>query len=185
MLLVPPAITTYGLHTLLMMASLEGGGPDNIEPGFKTMNDKVGPNVLTFEPSQGKFTELFQSGQAVIGVWGSGPMKSFKDTGFPIEFVYPEEGAPLLRVAVCPVAKENRSPLADEWVKAMLAPDFQVVLAKKYGYGPAIKEAGVTEADVEIAPIGSRTEKLLPLDWDTINQHRAEWTERWNREIER
>jgi putative spermidine/putrescine transport system substrate-binding protein len=185
LLLVPPANNTYGLHTLVMMARIQGGGEKNIEPGFKMMKEKINPNVLAYEPSQGKVTELFQSGQAVIAVWGSGPMKTFMDTGFPVDFVYPAEGAPLLRVAVCPIAKANQSPLAHEWIKAMLTPEFQLTLARQYGYGPVNKKANVTEADAKVAPIGSRAAKLLAIDWNTINVHREEWTNRWNRDIER
>jgi putative spermidine/putrescine transport system substrate-binding protein len=140
-LILPPVISTYGLHTLLMMAQIQGGGPNNIEPGFEYIKTKVAPNVLSFEPTQGKFTELFQNGQAVIGIWGSAPMKSFMDTGFPVEFVYPKEGSPGQRTSVCPVAKDRDSGLADAWIKAMLAPEFQSAFAKKYGYGPARKDA--------------------------------------------
>jgi len=43
-----------------------GGGEKNIDPGFKVMKEDVNPNVLAYEPSPGKMTELFQSGQAAI-----------------------------------------------------------------------------------------------------------------------
>src|SRR4051794_12809820 len=93
LLVIPPINNTYGLHTLVMMAKLAGGGEKNIEPGFKAMKEQVNPNVLVYEPSPGKMTELFQSNQAVIAIWGSGRVKSFADTGFPVDFVYPKEGA--------------------------------------------------------------------------------------------
>jgi putative spermidine/putrescine transport system substrate-binding protein len=31
----------------------------------------------------------------------------------------------------------------------------------------------------------SQIAKLVALDWTTINPHRTEWTERWNRSVER
>ena len=74
------------------MAQLRGGGEKNIDPGFKAFKDEIGPNVLVYEPSPGKMTELFQSGQAVIAVWGSGRAKALADTGFPADFIYPKEG---------------------------------------------------------------------------------------------
>ena len=63
-LVIPPLNNSYGLHALVMMAKLRGGGEKNIDPGFKAFKDEVGPNVLVYEPSPGKMTELFQSGQA-------------------------------------------------------------------------------------------------------------------------
>jgi putative spermidine/putrescine transport system substrate-binding protein len=184
-LVIPPINNTYGLHTLVMFARMNGGGEKNIEPGFKAIKDEVNANVLAYEPSPGKMTELFQSGQAVIAVWGSGRVASFAVTGFPVDFVYPKEGAVTLLPAACPVAKPNASPTAQAFIKAMLAPDLQVVLAKEYGYGPVNRHAKVDPKDVPMAPVGERAEKLVNFDWDTINRHRDEWTRRWNREVER
>ena len=65
-LVIPPLNNSYGLHALVMMAKLRGGGEKAIDPGFKSFKDEIGPNVLVYEPSPGKMTELFQSGQAVI-----------------------------------------------------------------------------------------------------------------------
>src|SRR5207253_10491316 len=57
LLVIPPLNNTYGLHTLVMMARLNGGGEGNIEPGFKIVVNEIAPNVLVFEPSPGKMTE--------------------------------------------------------------------------------------------------------------------------------
>lgn len=65
---MPPINNTYGLYTLIQFAKMNGGGEKAIEPGFKVMKEEVNPNVLVYEPSPGKMTELFQSGQAAIAV---------------------------------------------------------------------------------------------------------------------
>jgi putative spermidine/putrescine transport system substrate-binding protein len=184
-LVIPPINNTYGLYTLMMFARMNGGGEKNIEPGFKVMKEQINPNVLAYEPSPGKMTELFQSGQAVIGVWGTGRVQSFANTGFPVDFVYPKEGAVTLLASACPVAKTSVSPLASEFIKAMLEPTLQLVLLKDYGYGPVNKTVKVPPDLGQMAPIGDRAAKLINPDWDTINIHREEWTKRWNREVER
>jgi putative spermidine/putrescine transport system substrate-binding protein len=185
LLVVPPINNTYGLHTLVIFARMNGGGERSIEPGFKVMKEQVNPNVLAYEPSPGKMTELFQSGQAVIAVWGTGRVSSFANTGFPVDFVYPKEGALTLLAAACPVAKPNASALAHEFVKAMIAPEFQAVLAQEYGYGPVNRKAKVDTQALRMAPVGDRAARLLNVDWDVINEKRDEWTKRWNREVER
>src|SRR5690625_7792619 len=55
---------------------------------------------ISWEPSPGKMTELFQNGEAILGVWGSGRVHALKSTGFPVEFVRSEERR---------VGKEGRS----------------------------------------------------------------------------
>jgi putative spermidine/putrescine transport system substrate-binding protein len=184
-LVIPPLNNTYGLQTVIMYARLNGGGEKNIDPGFKVMKTEVGPNVLAYEPQPGKMTELFQSGQAVIAVWGSGRVKAFQDTGFPAEFVYPNEGAMALGISACAVAKPNASPLAQEFIAFLLQPDTQVVLAKGSGAGPVNKKA-VLPADLQRGlPYGEAVGKLLTVDWDTVNANRTAWNNRWTREIER
>jgi putative spermidine/putrescine transport system substrate-binding protein len=185
LLVIPPLNNTYGLHTLVMMARINGGGESNIDPGFKVVTNDIAPNVLVFEPSPGKMTELFESGQGVIAVWGSGRVASFAATGFPVDFVYPKEGAPALLASACPVAKPNASPLAQEFVKMLVDPHFQEIFAKEYGYGPVNRRAQVEPSAARMAPIGKRAEELIVVDWDTINQKRTDWDKRWNREVER
>src|ERR1700674_2881873 len=185
LLVIPPLNNTYGLHALVMMARLNGGGEANIDPGFKVMKNEVAPNVLVFEPSPGKMTELFQSGQGAIAVWGSSRVKAFADTGFPVDFVYPKEGAPALLASACPIAKPNASPLAHEFVRMLIEPEIQGIFARDYGYGPVNRKAQVSEATAKIAPVGRRAEELIVVDWDTINQKRDDWNKRWTREIER
>jgi putative spermidine/putrescine transport system substrate-binding protein len=184
-LVIPPINNTYGLYTLMMFARIGGGGEKNIESGFRVMKDAVNPNVLVYEPSPGKMTELFQSGQALISVWGTGRVQAFANTGFPVDFIYPKEGAPILLASACPVQKASISPLAHEFIKTMVTSDVQAVLAKEMGNGPVNKKVDVNMAELKMAPVGERANLIIAPDWDAINANREEWTKRWNREVER
>ena len=185
LLVIPPLNNTYGLHAVVQFARAGGGGEKNIEPGFKAFKDKIGPNVLVYEPSPGKMTELFQSGQAVIGVWGTGRVKSFADTGFPVGFAYPKEGAYALLSSVCPIAKPKANPLAQDFIQYLLTPEVQGVMGTSYGYGPVNKKAVVKDDANVPLPLGKRAADLIVMDWDVINDNRTAWDKRWTREIER
>jgi len=184
-LVIPPINNTYGLEALLMLARMNGGSEANVDAGFKIFKDQINPNVLAYEPSPGKMTELFQSGQAVLAVWGTGRVQSFANTGFPVDFVYPKEGAGTLLTTACPIAKPKASPLASSFVKMLLEPKIQLVMLKDYGYGPVLKSVVVPPELGKMAPIGERAAKLYTPDWSVINEKREEWTKRWNREVER
>jgi putative spermidine/putrescine transport system substrate-binding protein len=185
LLVIPPINNTYGLYTLMMFARMNGGGEKDIEPGFKVMKEQINPSVLVYEPSPGKMTELFQSGQAVIAVWGTGRVQAFANTGFPVDFIYPKEGAPILLASACPVAKASSNPLAHEFIKTMISADVQSVLAKEMGNGPVTKKVDVNMKELAMAPVGDRAKLVLAPDWDAINASREQWTKRWNREVER
>lgn len=184
-LVIPPMNNTYGLQAVVMFARLNGGGEKNIDPGFKAFKDEIGPNVLAYEPQPGKMTELFQSGQAVIAVWGSGRVKVFQETGFPVEFVTPKEGSPALGISACPTAKSPASPLAQQFVQFMLQPDIQAIHAKGAGAGPVNKSTKLSPDVARGLPYGDAVGKLVAIDWDTVNANRAAWNNRWAREIER
>jgi putative spermidine/putrescine transport system substrate-binding protein len=121
----------------------------------------------------------------VIAVWGTGRVQSFANTGFPVDFVYPKEGAATLLTTACPIAKPSASPLASSFVKMLLEPKIQLVMLKEYGYGPVLKSLVVPPEFGKMAPIGERAAKLYNPDWTVINEKREEWTKRWNREVER
>jgi putative spermidine/putrescine transport system substrate-binding protein len=184
-LVIPPINNTYGLYTLMMYARLNGGGEKNIDPGFKVMKEQINPNVLVYEPSPGKMTELFQSGQGTIAVWGTGRVQAFANTGFPVDFIYPKEGAPILLASACVVAKGSVSPLAHEMIKTLVSAPIQTGMARDMGNGPVNTRVDVAMPELKMAPVGERAKLVLQPDWDTINQHRDEWTKRWNREVER
>ena len=184
-LVIPPINNTYGLYTLMMYARLNGGGEKNIDPGFKVMKAEINPNVLVYEPSPGKMTELFQSAQATIAVWGTGRVQAFANTGFPVDFIYPKEGAPILLASACPVAKASVNPLVHEFIKVMVSEPVQTILAKEMGNGPVNTKVDVAMPELKMAPVGERAKLVIQPDWDAINAHRDEWTKRWNREVER
>lgn len=185
-LVIPPLNNTYGLHALVMFARIRGGGEGNIEPGFKAFKDDVGPNVLAYEPSPGKMTELFQSGQGVIGVWGSGRAKALADaTGFPIEIVYPTEGGVVLGVAACPVAGSKNEKEAQAFMQHLVSPEMQLAFAKGAGFGPTNQTVQLKPEDQRGLPYGDQVKALKTVDWDTINKNRDAWNKRWTREIER
>ena len=184
-LVVPPLNNTYGLHALIAAAEINGGGVTNIEPGFKAFRSEFGPNVLAYEPSPAKMTELFQNGQAAIAVWGSGRAKAFMDTGFPAEFVYPKEGGIALGLVGCPVAGSKNAKEAQDFLQFLVSPEIQYVFATQGGNGPSNATVKLSPEQQRGLPYGDEAKSLKVVDWDVVNAKREEWNRRWTREIER
>jgi putative spermidine/putrescine transport system substrate-binding protein len=180
--LISPLTTGYGLHTFFMLTRLAGGNADNMDPGFAFMKKELAPNVVAFESSMAKISELFQTGEAWIGVWGTPRFQALASTGFPIAFVYPEEGAPVTLTAICPVAKPKISPKAHAFIALMLSAPAQKLLADTTGFAPV--RLGVEVSDPGVMPIGPLAEKLVVHDWSVFNAKRDDWIKRWAREIE-
>lgn len=182
---IPSISNTYGLHALVMLARNAGGGEQDIDPGFDVMVNEVGPNVLVYEPSAGRMSELFQSQEIAVSVWGSGRTKSLADTGFPAAFSYPEDGGVALLLAACPVVDSDAPEEAQAFIDYLLDPEIQVRFADAMGAGPVNSKAELPPELAETLPHGDRLETLVTMDWNTINQNRDQWTQRWSREVER
>ena len=183
---VPPITNTYGLHTLVMLARINGGGEKNIEPGFTAIAKQVAPDVLSWAPTPGEMDGLMQSGDVILAPYGSGRAVALQNTGFPLKFVYPKEGAVALQVAACVVAENAQPALSQQFVQYLLGPDVQALQAQAIGLGPVNSMVKLTPEVAARVPYGaSQIAKLVALDWTTINPHRTEWTERWNRSVER
>ena len=185
LLSIPPISNTYGLHALVMMARMNDGSETDIDPGFTAMAEDVAPNVLVFEPSSGRMSEMFQSEEIALSIWGSGRVKSLADTGFPASFAYPEEGAVALMLAACPVVDSNVPEVAQEFVDYLLDPEIQVRIGDAMGAGPVNRNSKLPPELAESLPYGDKIDDLIAVDWDVINPARQEWTDRFAREVER
>lgn len=182
---IPPITNTYGLHALIMMAKLHGGGVTNINPGFKTFISKINPSVLSYVGSPGRMSELFQNNQIALAVWGSGRVKALADTGFPVGFVYPKQGAVALVSGACAV-KQNKLPkLSQQFIADLVSPKTQVILAKAVGNGPINIKTKLPSNLAAALPYGPKESKLIKIDWSVVNKHRTQWTNRWDQQVEK
>jgi putative spermidine/putrescine transport system substrate-binding protein len=183
---VPPITNTYGLHALVMLARMNGGGEKNIDPGFTAMTKEVAPNVLSWAPTPGEMDGQMQAGDVILAPYGSGRAVALQNTGFPLKFIYPKEGGVALQVAACAIAENAQPKLSQEFVQYLLTPEVQQLQAQNIGLGPVNKTVKLTPEVAARVPYGQdQIAKLTTVDWATINQHRTEWTERWNRTVER
>lgn len=184
-LAMPGLDNTYGLETLLMYAKLHGGGVDNIQPGFTYMAAHIAPNMDAFQSSPGGMAQLFQSGEIVAAIWGTSRVIALAQTGFPIKFVYPKEGAPELMDTACVVNGAHDAADAQAFVDYLLSPGPQAVFAKATGQGPVNRKVQLPAAEAKGIPYGpDAMSHLVTFDWTKVNQRRAAWQKQWNRQIE-
>ncbi|MEH7225456.1 ABC transporter substrate-binding protein [Bacillus sp. JJ1566] len=182
-LVLPSIANTFGVHMLIMAAVSNGGSEEDIEPGFEKMKE-IAKNAVTFDKTA-DVSNYFLQGQTVASAWSSSRVFLLQDSDFPIEFVIPEEGAPALLGTTSVIKGAPHEELAQQFINFMLSEDVQVEFANALFTGPVNKNSKlegdiinkVTYGEEEIA-------KLYKVDWEYVNEKRAEWTERANKEIE-
>jgi len=183
---IPPITNGYGLLTLVMMSKLNGGSESNMEPGFDVMIKKVAPNVVAWEPSPGKMSQMLQTGEGALAVWGNGRVQAVIDQGAPVEFVYPKEGAVALMIAGCVVEGAPQSKLGQQFLQHVVSAETQAQLANAVGWGPVNKNTKLAPDIAKKVVFGpEKVNAMIAPNYEIINAKRAEWTNRWNRAVEK
>ena len=183
---IPPITNGYGLLTLVMQARVNGGGEEKIDPGFDVMVKNVAPNVLAWEPSPGKMAQMMQTGEGALVVWGNGRVQAVVEQGAPVEFVFPKEGAPVIMVAACVVDGAPQAGLGQLFLQHLVSTDVQAILAQGAGYGPVNKNTKISPEVAKKVVYGPKqVASLVAPNYNIINAKRAEWTQRWNRAVEK
>lgn len=183
--LVIPSIASYGQWVLVMQARVNGGGESSIQPGFDAMK-RIAPNVVAWESGSAKIAQMLQTGEAALAVWGNQRTAALAGQGVPVKFVYPKEGAVSAVAAVCPVQGGPQPKAAQALIQYLLSPEIQTFLATSNGWGPANKDVKLSpEAAAKVVYGSDQHSQLVDVDYKVINPNMPNWTNRWNREVER
>lgn len=176
--------STWGTAALVTFAKLEGGGEQNMDPGFNKYKTLL-PHIHTIHTWSSELTKLLQLGEVWVGTTGSNMGVALRDKGFPARWVSPKEGAPMMGGGMSIVKNGPYPEVAYDFVNLYFGAEFQMV---RVGTGNATSNKAAWEASSEdvknsfpIRP--DKSEKLLKLDWTIINENRAGWTERWHKEM--
>jgi putative spermidine/putrescine transport system substrate-binding protein len=179
--------STFGLLGFLMVNRIKGGNDKNVEPGFKAWPTTIGPNVLEYIPSSAKLSEMVQTGEAALFPLTPTMVSTFKARGLPIEYVQPKEGSVVLMTAECVIARNTEPELAQKLAEYLLTPEVQAKSLQYGNYNPSnAKTKPTTEASAnEFKALNEYMKTAVTVDWDTINEARPAWNQRWNRTVER
>jgi putative spermidine/putrescine transport system substrate-binding protein len=178
---IPRASSNLGLGFLAVIAKLNGGSEDQLDPAFrriKELKPLVGrsPSILT---------QLMERAEVGIApLWNNGAA-ALADKGMPIRFVKPDPG-PVAVISFFSEITGTRHPdLVGEWLNGILSVEYQAMAADRpYYFGPTVKGVGIPEAARPYTP--STPEDVLRLqtiDWAKIAPVRGAIVDRFDREF--
>lgn len=175
---------TAWVQFLVGVAEANGGGVDNIDPGFEKLAE-LKPNLLTITDSTAQVTQLLTSGDLWLTHFWDGRTIQMARDGVPVQFVAPKEG-PFATITYMGMIKGTELPdLAHEFINLMLGEAGQVAFAENIGYGPTNKKVVLPESMIEEGVLygQEQVDAMRILDWEKITQLEAEWLERWNEAV--
>lgn len=179
---IPTPETTGGLPLLLKLAELNGGGVNDIGKGFAKVKSL---KTVAYFNGSGAASNLFQSGEVIIGAHYGGPVWAMKDEGASIDFVIPKEGVLGAGSYWHLVKGSPNKELAMKFLDKAISVDAQKGIAEQLYLAPVNKKVKLSEKAAGRMPFpkGGSIDDIDFPDYELINQHRDEWSDRWNKEI--
>jgi putative spermidine/putrescine transport system substrate-binding protein len=177
--------STLGTGFMVEIARMHGGSEANIDEAFKAIA-LLKPNIAAVAANPGQLATLFQQGQIDISPGNFNAIQILKARGVPVEFVAPKEGAIGFKTTIHIVKNSDKADLGFALIEAALSPEVQRTLMESpYLIVPTNTKVQMSG---EIAAVLAKSsedlkKKFVFQDWKKINEQRAQWIERFNREI--
>lgn len=178
----PDPANAMGIPFLVTVAKINGGGIGNIEPGLKAMA-KLEP--AAFFKTSGSATNMFQSGEVIIGAHYSNPAWVMIDKGLPMAYFVPKEGACGGDIRVHIVKGTKHKEWAEKFVNHAVSQSAQKGMAEKLYVGPTNRNVVLSETAKKRMPwgYGGSVANLNLYDWEVLRVNREKWTEEWNKVV--
>jgi len=166
----------------VLINELSGGNMDNFEPGVEKMREL---EVSSFFDSSGSASNSFQAGEVIVGAHYATAAWSLVDSGLPIGYSVPEEGAPTGDIRVHIVKDTPNLEAAQRFVDHAVSPDVATCMAETLYVGPATAGVEVSPEAAERMPWGSggSIDDLSLPDWTEINANRDRIVEIFNQQV--
>lgn len=175
--------SSMGTAALVMLARINGGGEQNIDPGFEATKAITPKNTIFTWSSE--MSNLFQLGDLWLAVNSNNIAPALRAQGLPIRFSLPQEGSPTANTGMSLVKGAPCQAAAYEYINLYFGDEFQAKRMASGTLSPSKDAWGkiTPELRAELGMGPEDLDKFIDLDWRAINAARPGWIERWTREI--
>ena len=179
---IPDISNTFGVQTLVGLANVNGGGEDDVEPGFEALKGTVG-NIHSVFKDAPTMVQLMSRREVDLAVYDGIYTFLMQKQGIPVEFSVPKEGSFLTKVTMNAVEGTKNRDLALKLIDMALDPEVQAEFADGSGSVPTNRDARVTGPAARVVATPEEISRLQALDDALVARNRAAWTSEWNRII--
>jgi len=170
-----------GYLTLIMAAKLNGGDLYNLDPGFEALK-RLKPNVNGIVSSAAMTIPAVSAGEVWFLPFYNARSQLAIDKGTPIGFTIPKEGGFVQINTLSLVKNAKHQELAKKFIQMALTPEVQKKFTELMYYGPTNKKVKLSPEVAKRTVYGPEAvSKLLSVDIEFVNKHRAEWSERFSK----
>jgi putative spermidine/putrescine transport system substrate-binding protein len=178
--ILPSAVHSSGVPFMALVNELAGGTLDDLTPGTEKMSSL---EAALFFDSSGVANSGFQTGEGVIGAHAATQAFTMSDSGLPMAYVIPKEGAMASDIRIHIVKGTDDLEASHQLVDFAIQPAQAGCLAAALKVGPATQGVELTADVAARMPWGANgtIDDLSVSDWSAINANRDALTDAWNR----
>lgn len=174
---------SFGLLGFLMMNQVWGGTIDNVEPGLEKVGELLDHSVII--TSSPEVQQNFAQNDAWIAPFAQDYAHVIRQSGQPVKFVFPEEGAPAVFFTANLVAGRPNQELAKKLIDFSLSEKVQAAFAREMRYSPTNRNVEVEPDIADEIVFGDAVESLVRFDPVEVDENRNAIVEDWRRLIAR
>lgn len=172
-------------YALVMAARLNGGSEKEIEPGFALWK-KEAEQIRLMVESNPQYLNVLSSGTAPLTAYFAGTSRQWIDSGAPLTYVVPDEGAIPQPVYLQAVKGSSQAQLevAHDMIDEMISSKWCSRWADVSVEIPANSKSKLPASLRKHPAFSSKTrENFVDVDIDLIGRKAAEWQKRWERDV--
>lgn len=168
---------------MVEMARLNGGSESNMEPAFEFVK-RLLPNVGAVAANPGALASLFQQDEIDISIHYNNNVGDLRSKGVPVTLAKPDTGWAHIK-STMHIPKNSRNvELAAAYINEAISPAVQTQMAAApYMLVPTSTKAKFSPELEMYATSMEDVENMNGVDWEALNPRRAEYIQRFNREI--
>jgi putative spermidine/putrescine transport system substrate-binding protein len=177
-----PAYGWKGIEFLHAVNKVFGGNEDNITPGIDAVAELVKKNNAIIIENTDHGMKAFTQEEIVVMPFWNGRAFALQANGVPVDIAY-VPGTVQVGTAYTIAKGTQFADLANEIVKNSLNGEFQLHFAKKFGYPPTSRTVKLPPDMEKRVVSASELGNVVELDWTKLNKYRADYMERWNKQV--
>lgn len=174
---------SFGMLGFLMMNQVWDGSLDDTRPGLDRVGELLDRSVII--SSSPEVQQNFAQNEAWLAPFAQDYAHTIRESGLPVKFVIPEEGAAAVYFTANLVANRPNQELAKKLIDFELSPEVQAAFARAMRYSPTNSKTELPPDVAQDVVYGDAVDSLVRFDPVKIDSIRNSLVEDWKKLISR
>ncbi|MGQ3141299.1 ABC transporter substrate-binding protein [Rhizobium oryzihabitans] len=174
---------SFGMLGLLMMNQIWGGTLADTAPGLKKAGELLDRSVII--SSSPEVQQNFAQNDAWLAAFAQDYAYTIRQSGLPVKFIIPKEGAPAVYFTANLVANRPNQDLAKKLIDFELSPEVQAAFAREMRYSPTNSKTELTPDVAQDVVYGDAIKSMVRFDPVQVDEIRNALIENWKKLISR